>query len=894
MAAIGAEELRLTLEEFQEVARAQGLEGSSQDSLRRYHARLEGWAAGLVLLLGAGGCRALDDPEPSAPAEVSDYFLEEVFAGLDPETRAFLLKASFLPSVKPALADQMAGSTGAERILAHLHRHHCFTERRGHSPPEYRFHPLFREFLASRARSELTPEERRRTQRVAARLLVEDGQPVAAAELLQDARDEDGLTDLALAAAPELISQGRGAVVAAWIEALSEERVRGTPWLLHWAAASRMGTDPAAARQLYGQAFQRFRDDGPYGGEGSTGLLLSWAGALDAILSGLEDFAEADPWIERFYEVVGGPEAVPADAGGNRAVAVMYAALALRRPDHPDFAAWEARALGVARACKDPNLVIQILAHAAFSKTSRAHFAEAEMILDRMRHAVRLSDVTPLARIRTTFVEMFLDGAQGRWKKALGKMEEGLEEARTSGVHAMDAVLLTMGVRAALNAGDLLQARSLLDSCRAFLPTAGAWHRCLQHYLGGALALREGHLGRAEESTRAALGIVDSLGIPYGKAAVHLLRAEVAHARGEHTAAAEFLKEAVRGARAAGNAQLELNCGLVEARIRFDAREDALAVGVLREAMAFGAHRGDLVPYLYDPADLAALSARALQEGIEVEYVRDLVQRCGLVPESPPLGVESWPWPVRIYTLGRFELVRDNRPVRSRGKAQQKPLELLKALIAFGGRGVGLGSLADTLWPDADGDMAQQSLSTTLHRLRKLLAVDDLLTVREARLSLDARRCWVDVWAFERLVGQAEGLWKKETAPGGAERAARLTEQALELYKGRFLPHEVPEHWALPLRERLRSKFVRLVGILGREIERAGRWEDAVECYRRAVEVDPLVEDFYRRLMGAYGRLSRRAEALAVYRRCGKVLGTFLGLQPSPETEELRRELEGR
>ncbi|MBP7392910.1 MAG: bacterial transcriptional activator domain-containing protein [Zoogloea sp.] len=39
-----------------------------------------------------------------------------------------------------------------------------------------------------------------------------------------------------------------------------------------------------------------------------------------------------------------------------------------------------------------------------------------------------------------------------------------------------------------------------------------------------------------------------------------------------------------------------------------------------------------------------------------------------------------------------------------------------------------------------------------------------------------------------------------------------------------------------------------------------------------AIEVEPVAESFYRRLMSCYAQLGRRAEALAVYQRCRQSL----------------------
>jgi DNA-binding SARP family transcriptional activator len=282
---------------------------------------------------------------------------------------------------------------------------------------------------------------------------------------------------------------------------------------------------------------------------------------------------------------------------------------------------------------------------------------------------------------------------------------------------------------------------------------------------------------------------------------------------------------------------------------------------------------------------MARLCARALEAGIEVEHVQGLIRRSKLFPERPPLEVEAWPWRLRVYTFGGFRLVRDGVPLTFTGKVQQRPLALLKALAAFGGRAVTEEELADALWPEADGDRARTALATTLHRLRRLLGGERAVRVAEGRASLDPHSVWVDCLAFERFLeegGSAEGR-------GEPEHADALAGQALALYRGPFLHGEQRVPWALAARERLRSKFLRHTEGLARRRALAGRWAEAADCYERGLEVDDLAEELYRGLMECHRALGRRAEALAVYDRCRRALSAGLGVAPSPATEALRR-----
>jgi DNA-binding SARP family transcriptional activator len=155
--------------------------------------------------------------------------------------------------------------------------------------------------------------------------------------------------------------------------------------------------------------------------------------------------------------------------------------------------------------------------------------------------------------------------------------------------------------------------------------------------------------------------------------------------------------------------------------------------------------------------------------------------------------------------------------------------------------------------------------------------------LRDGRLTLNNRHCWVDVWELERKLGRADAARKPGThAPDGGE-VARLVERAFALYRGTFLSGETFSSNIVTLRERLRSKFLRAVVLAGRHWEQAGDWDKAIVCYQKGLEVDPLSEDMCRCLISCNMRMGRAAEAHAVYRRCSNTLSAVLGVSPSPD-----------
>jgi DNA-binding SARP family transcriptional activator len=292
------------------------------------------------------------------------------------------------------------------------------------------------------------------------------------------------------------------------------------------------------------------------------------------------------------------------------------------------------------------------------------------------------------------------------------------------------------------------------------------------------------------------------------------------------------------------------------------------------------------VLFIRSRPDLAARLANfALQRGIETEYVLTLIERNDLV--APADAGPEWPFRLRISVLREFALVRDGQPVTFSGKAQQRPLDMLKLLVALGGTNVDSQQLTATRWPDADGAAAKTSFDSTLFRLRKLLGIDNALILAAGKLSLSRALVWTDVWSLEAAFDAAQGGSSIDGAGAAAERVAR---RVLAAYPGPLLGAD-DDPWILKPRDALRARFVRTLMRLGEQLEKRSEWTQAIDVYRRGLEADNLAESFYRGLMRALSATGDQAEALNAFRRCRELLSIVLGIKPSAETEHLHREI---
>lgn len=232
--------------------------------------------------------------------------------------------------------------------------------------------------------------------------------------------------------------------------------------------------------------------------------------------------------------------------------------------------------------------------------------------------------------------------------------------------------------------------------------------------------------------------------------------------------------------------------------------------------------------------------------------------------------------PVKVFTLGRFEIVLDGAPLRFLAKVPRKPLALLKGLLCAGESGMRQDVLQDALWPESEASLARRSLSTTVYRLRRLLRHPHVIAFADGWITLAPDLCWVDAWAFEEAAGS--------TQDPTALRAA------LGLYGGAFLSGSDCT-LALEARNRLRRKYVQAVLRVGQQHEQLGATGLAVELYEQALDMDCTSEDLHRALMRCLAREGKHAAVGAAYQRCRTVLRLHYATAPSPATEQIYQEM---
>src|SRR5450631_819215 len=696
---IDPEELRLTQDESKQVVLSQM--ALDESALATLHDRSGGWAAGLVLMVEHA--RRLgphkDSPLSESQEAVFAYFAGEIFSHAAPESQRLLMLTAALPRVTLKLAEAISGNRGADKLLDYLYRRHLFTDRRHGSEINYQYHALFRAFLRARAAENLSLAERDAVASLAGRLLEADGHAEDAVIMYLESADWSAATRLILQHARHLYEQGRWRTLLDWIASIPSDILENLPWLAYWADACQVWVNPQVARQQLEQAFNRFVVLGDRTGQILAAGAMSRACILDA------NWAALDKWIAMLEPLLlNNTEALSAQTLLTGFSRLLYATFA-RQPQHPRLAEWAGRVQAALSAQVDCNEAVLAGFSLMMYYNSIGVTSKQEHLVRQLHPLLANPHVGPVSLTYWKWAYSNYILRVGRPRDALALIDEGLELAENNGL-AIAAVIRRYRIGHLLTLGDLTNAEAEIKKLE------NAPHIEPYYEMKSWLALQRGNLALAQVEAQTAMQMAIDRGRTYYQILDVFLLAEVYVEGGAFEKAQSCVDEYRRHTTGMAGRLGEYQALLVEAYLALQQRDRPKCHALMRAALDIGSQQRYRSHWSWFPRMMVRLYEEALDHGIEVAYVRDVIRQHAMLAESP--DIENWPWPVKIYTLGHFEVLKDGELLRFEGKVQRKPIELAKMLVALGGRDVSANKLIDLLWPGPSASDGQKAFDITV------------------------------------------------------------------------------------------------------------------------------------------------------------------------------------
>jgi LuxR family maltose regulon positive regulatory protein len=867
-------DLRFSSQEIQELLQLSQFQISKAQA-ETIAASAEGWIMGILLLLDLlreDVQGALLD-SGGATAETYGYLATEVLDRQPPDVQHFLCTSSVLREMSVPLCREVLQIREPNDLLAEVERRNLFITRFGRgSRATFRYHNLFRGFLHQRSR-----------QRDSARCAELH---LRAAAWFDEANDvEEAVYHyLAAEAYPEAMAlmervarewfvRGRVETLLGWVERLPESARAQAPWLLLY--KSRVLTDRYdfdGARQALAYAEAGFEA----GGERVTDLAeVHLQRALLELFEGRYESA-----ITEARSALGklGRDGLVEEAHAQRCIG--KACFGLGRLDE-GIASLE-NALALYRQIGSLYDVVNSLQDLGIVLIDLGHFEKASVCLsEALAIARRLGASTRLAMALNDLG--YLHHLRGEYKEALTLYDEGLAVAHR-GDEPRNQAYMAVGM------ADLYRDTGLYERAAPLYDAGWQLVRETEPSLAVYVLLAQvdmhrwqGDLTQACTILQRARRLAEEKGLdfevqsllPVAEGIVLAESGKVDEGLGLLSSGIDSLVRC-RAKRELGRAYFLLS------KAHFLAEDPDQSVVVLRRVSDVAEEIGTCQFAVVEAQHATSLLNLGIDKGVivcqdiadKVEALRSFGRQRLQTNARDEEGVAPY---LKIYAFGEGQVIRDGQMLSSSDWQAAMAKELFFYILLHGP--LERDAIGTVFWPELPAKKMRNSFHTTLHRIRHAVGTRTVIT-EEGRYRLGDVSYWFDVEEFEALVARARLL------PPHDWQAEDLWQRALALYRGDFLP-EVERIWCVSKREALREMYIEALIGMGRCHEARREFEDAVDWYRQALEVDMLQEDVHRRIMHCYAEAGQRSKALAQYYRCEGVLKDELGLRPSQETRQL-------
>ncbi|MBF0405575.1 MAG: hypothetical protein HQL00_16645 [Nitrospirae bacterium] len=871
---IGWEDVRFTFNEAADLLTS--IHGTiSQDDINNLYDLSDGWVSALIVRHKKHNKGDYKSWLSYSRETLFSYFTSEVFDNLEKDMQDFLIKTAFFKQMTVNMAQTLTGCKDAGKMLEFILSKNYFIEKYDLKETAYSYHPLFRLFLLEKANlygDEIVVIRNKATECLMKQHLMED-----AAELSIENYDWKTLSEIILSNAEQFLKQGRTNTLLMWLNALPDDLIENQPWFLYFKGWCTAFSNPSEGFVLLEKAFNGFTAVGDM-----VGSLLSWSGCVDVIAMIRGPFSRLDRFIDWSNTAIGKDFKFPSLAIETSVVTSMTGVLTFRGPEVESAEDWLNRALELIDSDIEINSRLGLASVLHIFFMYRGNFLTCAGIVRKMTQISQHHSATPFALIMWSLQEaIYYHIIDTNLEKCAAVAKKGLSLSAESGIIVYEPVIAMMGTYGLLSDGKIDEAEELINFASERIPPNAYFdHANLQYTIlyrdllieNYTSAVINGELVLQFSQQTEALFLIMFAHLGLSQAYFEVKRYDDAFKQ------MELSRRCVRNIKLFEKEYIFL---YIEAYYYLTLGERDRGLALLDEALKQSAEFNITNLVLWRPKVMRRLFAEALKEDIETDYVKMVISARAILPEGLTYELIDWPYHFKFLTLGRFQIVKGGKAFVFKGKVQKNVLAMLKAIIAFGTSGAAESYIADMLWPDSDGDEAYQSLKTTLYRLRQFLGSNDAIIFSDRKITLDFRYCQTDVLLIEEIHNKINSLRDclSDKSSDNSDLIRQLTNTAVSLYNGEFMPGEEGYPWLEPARMAVKNRFIDILSAAVTCTIKKEQWYEAKRYCQRGIEVDEFAENFYKSLIVCYGKMELPLEAQRTYNRLRSLFHSKSGIK---------------
>ena len=893
---IPREELLFTDDEVRNLFRKTLSVELKDNEITEYRARTHGWITALQIVRQAAEQELFSNAEKSSlnlqnvlaqsEKDIFDYFAEEVFSRETKEIQRILLDLSLLETLPLDVCSRLFPDSRCSAVLPELVDKNIFLTGVGdtYDAEEYRLHPLFRDFLERRLRTEIGREKLAEERTRVAVFFLENNQWDKALPHLLKAENYDKAAEIIAEKGGDWIASGAFISLGIFADEIPLEYLEKYPRaLLHKAEVARLQGDLAKSTNLLQRAVGKLHAKKDAVGEAealhSLASLARRKGKCDEAFNYLERAEKlVDENTETFLKCANthGLCLIAQGAWTNAEQQFRYALelaekqanehftrlithnLALPagfRGDFGEALRWFKRIFRDDQAGKP--VPQEAIGHLNVGRLHlyRGEFDEAEKHLNR---SLELCQLYNLRSLRGEIFEAFADSY--RDKQDFAHAAEFYERAQNAyqdaNVNIATRELDEERAKFYLMRGDAIKARGLLENLLAA-------RKKLNNELGEKsvelglckVRLAQGETENLVEEIAEIQKIFQENNLNYDEARAALLLAETFWTLGSKT---DMLPAMQR---------------VLDLSARFD-YEFWLKKEIERNPQMFGDE--DVFEKL--PLDLRNEIS---------DKPKTVVQTVQVVEQSEKVT------DLTVKTFGFVEIYRDvSKQFAPDAWTTKRARDIFCYIATSPHRRAEKDVLIDVFWADEDPETVEKNFHPTISHIRKALNSrqtfkQNFIKFRDGAYQLNPELIYsIDTEEFENAIAVAEIAKEADDT----ESFRINLEKANELYRGEFMTG-VYDDWAEERRPFYAEQHSRILNALAKLAINEKKWSNAIKYANEILQADPYREDAHRLVMQVYAAQGKRAKMKEQFDTLKELLKNELGVAPAPKTQRLFQEL---
>jgi DNA-binding SARP family transcriptional activator len=241
----------------------------------------------------------------------------------------------------------------------------------------------------------------------------------------------------------------------------------------------------------------------------------------------------------------------------------------------------------------------------------------------------------------------------------------------------------------------------------------------------------------------------------------------------------------------------------------------------------------------------------------------------------------------QVTMLGGFSMTDKGNTISDEMNRTHKLWNILSFLVVHRDRMVPQAEFLEQFWPEEDGTAPINALKTQLYRIRSMLrplfgsAFQPIVSQRGGYQWNPAIQTEVDIDEFAFLCQRTN---RPDTSVAKQE---ALLKEAIELYKGDFLPKLSNSMWVGKVSDIYHNLYLQAVTDYAEILEKNGFYEEIIDMMQKATVIYPLDEKLHTSIIRSFLNLGKNTAALAHYEYATDLLYRNFGVQHWQELREL-------